>query len=387
MGKQVQKAICVFGVNFMFSQVKALEENIEGALVGDDIEFIHQLRVASRRLRNGLSLFRDCLQGKKIKSWQDQIRKVTRSLGSARDLDIQINLISQLNNTALDEVFKPGYDRLLLRLKQQRAKAQNKVNKTLENLQKNRILDKMHYQLEQMIVDSEDIYFYPPSLYQKAFDAINSLLRDFLNYEQFIWDEVNIEELHAMRIAGKHLRYTLESFAPIYDKALIPHIRAMKEIQDLLGEIHDNDVWISWLPTFIDQEKARIEEFYGHSGSLEVLLPGLHHLIEDRKLTRSEEYHTFLQTWEALHYEKAWDGLKEIIKAPINFEVALSHPSEKTQNNFDRDNAAENDEEYQKKNSENDHEEFLVELTSEDLDPQPESTEDNWPLDPFEETP
>jgi hypothetical protein len=57
-----------------------------------------------------------------------------------------------------------------------------------------------------------------------------------------------------MRIAGKHLRYTLEIFAPIYGHALDPHIRAMKNIQDLLGEIHDNDVWISWLPEFIALE-------------------------------------------------------------------------------------------------------------------------------------
>jgi CHAD domain-containing protein len=95
MGKNDRKANCLFGARYMLTQVEALQNEIQGALVGDDIEHVHQMRVASRRMRNALNLFRDCLSDKKAKAWGDEIRKITKSLGNARDLDIQIELIDR----------------------------------------------------------------------------------------------------------------------------------------------------------------------------------------------------------------------------------------------------------------------------------------------------
>lgn len=325
MGKNDQKANCLFGARFMLTQVEALQNQIEGALIGDDIEHVHQMRVASRRMRNGLNLFKDCLSKKKARSWRDEIRVITKALGNARDLDIQIDLIQRCLTEPLADRLRPGYNRLLLRLKQQRTIAQEKVNRTLINMQEGDVLDRMRKQLKELTFGSENIYLYTPSLYQQAFEAISSTLEDFLSYEGYIQDPDNIEELHAMRIAGKHLRYTLEIFAPIYGNALDPHIRAMKDLQDLLGEIHDNDVWIAWLPKFIEKEQARIEDYFGNKGPLRRLLPGLNHFMEDRQLARHQDYHTFLSTWETLQYENAWSVLQEIIKAPINIEAALAH--------------------------------------------------------------
>ncbi len=325
MGQEVQKAICIFGAKFLLDQVHALEDECQGALTGEDIEHVHRMRVASRRLRNGLSLFKNCLPGKKRTAWMDEIRKITGALGKARDLDIQIEALNQACQRPLDDESRPGYNRLLLRLKQRRSKAQKKVDKTVKKLQSETILKPMRKHLEKMIAGSENVYLYTPSLYQRAFTTIHQRLEDFLSYQQHIWDPENIDQLHAMRIAGKHLRYTLEVFAPIYQNALDLHIRAMKEIQDLLGEIHDNDVWISWLPQFIEKERARIEKFYGHSGSLTELLAGLNHFIADRKKTRHEQYQSFLATWQILAEENAWDVLTEIIQTPMDIETALGY--------------------------------------------------------------
>lgn len=372
MGIKDQKAICDFGADFILEQINALNKQIDGALIGEDIEFIHQLRVASRRLRNGLALFNSCLPKKKGKTWQDQIRKVTKSLGKARDLDIQIDLISQLNLMTMDESFTPGYDRLLLRLSQQREKAQASVNKALEQLRQSQVLDKMADHLAELVSENKTIGRYAPALYQKAYDAIHSRLADFLDFEQYIDDEENIEKLHAMRIAGKHLRYTLEIFAPIYDTNLLPHIRAMKEVQDLLGVLHDNDVWIEWLPRFIQQEKERITEFHGHAASMEMLLPGLHHLIEDRKQSRARDYQMFLQIWETLNYEQAWDVLNQIIRDPIQHGMMVkaqtqSEPSYATQNDPAQGST----------------QEFQVELTEEDIDYEVQDPEDQPPDNPW----
>ena len=328
MGKKVQKSICIFSADYLLEQIHQMEDQLDGALLGQDIEYIHQIRVASRRLRNGLACFLDCLPKKKAKVWQSDIKKITRAMGNARDLDIQIELLDQLYEDNLDAKYKPGYRRLLLRLKQQRTKSQAKVNKAISKLKKDDTLLGLRTQLEKMANPSKNTYLFTPSLYQRAFSTINDNLKDFLSYEKYIGDPENIKELHAMRIAGKHLRYTIEIFAPIYNMALLPYIQLMKDIQDQLGEIHDDDVWISWLPTFIEKERERIEDYFGNTGPLKRLLPGINHLIEDRQAARDREYQAFLSTWESLLSEKAWENLVKIIKVPINIEAALAHLAE-----------------------------------------------------------
>lgn len=323
MAQKSPKAIGIFGAGFLLDQVQALEAECQGALTGDDIEHVHQMRVASRRLRNGLGLFSDCLPEKKSKAWGSEIRKITRALGRARDLDVQIEVLHQVCQNPLDATLRPGYNRLLLRLNQSRASAQKKVDKTVTKMQDGSLLENMRQHLEKMIAGSENRYLYTPSLYQRAFMTINQRLEEFLSYQQYISNPDNIDQLHAMRIAGKHLRYTLEVFAPIYNNALDLHIRAMKEIQDLLGEIHDNDVWIEWLPQFIEQERDRIEDFYGHSTSLAELLPGLNHFMADRKEIRGEKYRSFLATWQMLLEENAWKVLTEVTRTPMDVEAAF----------------------------------------------------------------
>ena len=306
MGKKHQSAICIFGANFMLEQLGSLKSEIDGAMDGSDIEYIHRMRVASRRMRNGLTCFKECLPGKSSKSWRDEVRRITHALGSARDLDIQMDCLNKLYDDRLDPVVKPGYQRILLRLKQRRTVAQKKVVKTLSKFQKSEILSDMQRRFEKKASSAENRYLYTPSLYQKAFKNIKTRLEDFLTYEEDVQVPENVEKLHAMRIAGKQLRYTLEIFAPIYDTALLPYIQIMKDLQDQLGSIHDDDVWVSWLPKFIKEEEKRIEDYFGNTGPLDRLLPGIDHLIENRQNNRENTYQSFLDTWRLIEGENAW---------------------------------------------------------------------------------
>ena len=325
MSKEVPKTICIFGAEFMLEQVQQIESQIVGVQAGKDIEYIHQMRVASRRLRNGLDLFRECLPGKKSRVWLDNVRSITHALGNARDMDIQIAELSQLYDDDLDEKYKPGYSRLLLRLKQKRTKAQKKINKTIFKLKEDDTLSILAAHLSKLADKSDIVDLFTPSLYQKAFDAIHADLTEFLSYRSFIREQDNIDKLHAMRIAGKHLRYTMEVFAPLYEGALDPFIILMKNIQNLLGEIHDNDVWVNWLPKFIEKEQERVEDYFGNTGPLIRLLPGLHYLIENRQQAREKVYQTFLLTWDSIAAENAWQALDDLIEAPLKIEAVLSY--------------------------------------------------------------
>ncbi len=324
MGKEEQNTACIFGANFLLKQLNILEKTIKPAIDLVDIEPIHQLRVTSRRLRTGIKHFQDCLPEKKTRAFEDQIRRLAHTLGKARDLDIQIETLNDLNDETLDENFKPGYHRLLLRLTQRRLKAQKKVTQTLSEFQQKNNIQKMKKRLEEASTGSEDFYLFTPSLYERAFAAINRESEDFISYGKFVHSPDNMEKLHAMRIAGKHLRYSLEIFAPIYKEALLPHIRFMKEIQSQLGRMHDNDVWVNWLPKFIRKEEERVNDYFGNTDAFNPLLPGFEHLIEDRKESREAAYQSFLITWETLSHENAWENLWEIINTPVNIEAAMA---------------------------------------------------------------
>jgi CHAD domain-containing protein len=318
MGKFNRSANCLFGARYMLTQIEALQGEIQGALIGDDIEHVHRMRVGSRRLRNGLNLFYVCLPKKRAKTWRKAIRKITGALGEARDLDIQIDLLNRACANTLEDSLKPGYNHLLKYLKKQRNIAQEKVSQTLGGLKERDSLGVMALSLKKLLRGSESTFLLTRPLYKQANKAIRSRLKHFLSYENFIDDPGKIYELHAMRIAGKHLRYTLEIFAPIYDRALDPFVRSMKKIQDLLGEIHDNDVWIEWLPEFVKQETRRIEKNPDCRETLGLILPGLLHFLENRKHVRAEQYQDFLALWEELQFQETWQSMRKVIKEPLN---------------------------------------------------------------------
>ena len=328
MGKKQQNAACIFGAAFLLKQLTNLNKDLDTAMDPKDIEHVHRLRVSSRRLRTGLKHFRDCLPDKKTRIFEDEIRRLGNALGKARDLDIQIETLNVLYEEDLNQKLKPGYRRLLLRLKQRRMKAQKKVEQTLAALQEEKIIKKMKKHLEESASSADDLYLYTPSLYERAFDAIHADLNDFLSYEEFVHSPENMEKLHAMRIAGKHLRYSMEIFAPVYKESLLPHIQIMKDIQDQLGKMHDDDVWVNWLPKFLENEEKRVNEYFGNTGPLKRLIPGIEHLIEDRKKSREAAYQSFLATWVTVSLENAWENLREIINAPINIEAALAYLEE-----------------------------------------------------------
>jgi len=64
-------------------------------------------------------------------------------------------------------------------------------------------------------------------------------------------DPAEIEALHDMRIAAKRLRYVLEITGPCFGPYANSAIRVVKDLQDLLGEIHDCDVQLPEVDAFV----------------------------------------------------------------------------------------------------------------------------------------
>ena len=323
MSKIRSEAVCVYGAKIINAHVLAMHAEIEGVLEARDIEYIHRMRVASRRLRSALAIFEGCFSGKEFRTHSRDVREVTRSLGAARDLDVQLALLESVMHEFSEPRLAPGLRRLELRLKQQRAEAQISVIAAIQTLQADDTLVKLAKWATPFTQLSEGVYLFSPALYELAFSGINARLKEVLDHAAYIKDESNVMELHNMRISAKRLRYTMEAFADLYGVNLKPFINQTRKFQDMLGDIHDADVWIEMIPQFIQEEGERISIYFGNNRPLKRLLPGLEAFKTNRIEKRKADYQKFVETWQKAESDHLWEELLKLINAPLDLEVAL----------------------------------------------------------------
>lgn len=93
-----------------------------GAIDGTDIKFVHDMRVASRRLRAAMDNFADCFQKEAFKKHYKQVRTITRTMGVVRDLDVLIARFQRELQT-LSEVEQGDIQGLIEHLQQEREEA------------------------------------------------------------------------------------------------------------------------------------------------------------------------------------------------------------------------------------------------------------------------
>lgn len=94
----------------------------EGAKDGSDIEFVHDMRVTSRRLRVAMDNFADCFPEKSFKKHYKQIKLITQTMGAVRDLDVLIARFEKELGT-LPKVEQSDIRKLIAHLQQEREEA------------------------------------------------------------------------------------------------------------------------------------------------------------------------------------------------------------------------------------------------------------------------
>lgn len=317
MKTNIDPSVCVFGAAAMMNQIAALKQESEGVRLGKDIECVHRMRVASRRLRAILPLFSGCFSAKKYDIWEKQVKRITGSLGEARDKDVQIELLTGFLKKLPSPAYRTGIRRLLLRLAQKRQKLQAKVLAALDDLEKNQTLEQIEQAAGPMAAQEGEIYLFTPALYRLAFDSIQQKLDDFLSYDDVVNQPERVDELHAMRIAAKRLRYTLEIFSSLYPDQLKSTIQIMRKMQDGLGSIHDCDVWVLYLPEFLDEERALTIKYFGHARVMPRIETGIRYFSEDRQAERNKEYEDFVRDWEKWTSQDVWGQLRKTIHQPF----------------------------------------------------------------------
>jgi hypothetical protein len=150
---------------------------------------------------------------------------------------------------------------------------------------------------------------------QNAPIMLHIRLSELLHFAQHIHDPDRVAELHAMRIAAKRLRYTMEIFQPYIEPSQIrktfdAKLAETKHIQDLIGEIHDRDVRVPLIYGFLTKREHKKPE----------LRAGLNRLINEECRDRDRLFAELISHWDL--------NKSEYIKAMVGLisEIALFNP-------------------------------------------------------------
>jgi inorganic triphosphatase YgiF len=213
-----------------------LQANEHGMLTSADPEYLHQMRVAVRRLRSALAVFKDALPDEPFAALRRELKWLGRRLGVARDRDVlQTELLPPFKRAVGRSSTMESLDGAM---EKSRAQANRSARTAVRSRRYAALLLGMGRALS--VADwriagergNEDVLPFSARLLEARFDAVVKRGAKL--------EKQSAKELHALRIAIKKLRYALEFFAALYPGESAKSFRARAvDLQDCLGTIND----------------------------------------------------------------------------------------------------------------------------------------------------
>jgi adenylate cyclase len=215
-----------------------LQQNHLGALVSEDPEYIHQMRVATRRLRAALRLFGPLLPTDFAVPLLPPLRELMAVLGRARDLDVLLAEIAEPVLQALPD--EPRLAALVGIITERGFDTRQGALRFLRSPRYGSIvlqaLATLHEQEKVGGGEAAEMIF---TLIEFAESRLRRLRKKVLLLATNASID-NPSSLHALRIGIKRLRYALEFFTPLTSaKAMRRMLVQLASLQDTLGQIND----------------------------------------------------------------------------------------------------------------------------------------------------
>lgn len=208
------------------------QRNEKGLTCNSDPEFIHQARVALRRLRSAIKLFGPVLPPEFVIAYGKTWQTLATALGDARNWDVFLEETLPPIATAFPD------DKTIGRLRKAAEQRIQNARKSIAGLLAVREYPRLLLEFTAAIYTLGDTQ--PIPLGEFARQQIDIRVRKAKKLA-LRHQTLNPEERHKMRIAFKKLRYTLEFFAPLLpQRRLKPYLAALGQLQDELGLINDH---------------------------------------------------------------------------------------------------------------------------------------------------
>jgi CHAD domain-containing protein len=120
-----------------------LFQHADNVLDVEDIEVVHDMRVASRRLRAVLEIFAPCFPHADFKTVLRDVKSLADALGERRDPDVHIEDMEELEKH-FQAVHRPGLEALVARLRQRQAAGNDTLATQLEHIAVGRLHERLH---------------------------------------------------------------------------------------------------------------------------------------------------------------------------------------------------------------------------------------------------
>jgi len=260
----------------LYKNFLIMRKNEQGIIDDIDIEFLHDYRVACRRMRSALSLIKNIIEPVALQMLKLDLKQRGRNSGPLRDLDVYLLREEEYKELLPDDWPQKDIHAIFVKLKSQRKSAHGRMVKMLKSAEYVDLVERWQHffnNFEQHTVSDAPLLKTVSALVMRWFKRI-------LNSGQSLTAKDPDEKFHNLRIACKKLRYLLEFFGPLYPKVLgSSAVRQLKKLQENLGEFNDYSVQIETLNQLLNRSvKPRINFVKTVAGLITVLDYKMHQL-------------------------------------------------------------------------------------------------------------
>jgi len=218
--------------------LQALQRQMAAARAGR-VEGVHQLRVATRRLRAALALFESALPRRAAKYASEELTWLGHTTGPVRDLDVLAAAAAKHGRLMADGA-PPTM--LMRHVREQRAAAHAILVDALDAPRMRRLVGRLTALAGSATPKGAGI---PCRTAAPA--LIRPLIRSVRRAGRGLEEDASTEELHVLRVRAKRLRYGLGSLDGLGGAKMQTLTKRLAELQDLLGEQRDavsQQVWL-----------------------------------------------------------------------------------------------------------------------------------------------
>jgi triphosphatase len=229
----------------IWSCLQHFQNNLSGAMGSDDAEYLHQMRVALRRLRVVLKMAEKVSADQQLAELSKDTSALGTTLGHVREWDVFIAQTAQPMCRRM--AGHAGLQAMLAASERRRAASYAALRNAMQVRELQRLLlrfaiwmngtywQQTGWQQAAWQQQAETV----PQAQDFAARRLTKLAKRFALAGQQL-STADAARLHALRILAKRLRYSTEFFAAWYDKQKAgAYLDSLSEVQDVLGQIND----------------------------------------------------------------------------------------------------------------------------------------------------
>jgi inorganic triphosphatase YgiF len=219
-------------------QLSRLQQNIPGAVADIDTEFVHQARVATRRMRTMIRLFRGAIPERSTIYFAGELFWLASLFGAVRDLDVfMLNLPKFLAEIELAPQKVSGI--LLRQIQEERRSLLADLKAGLTSARFRIFSLRLSTFAKQKPAVNPLAPLALTTVDKIAHEIISARLEEVMKRGSILLRRPKLKNYHKLRIEFKKLRYASEFFNSAFSDRLSPFIVEVVKIQDCLGELQD----------------------------------------------------------------------------------------------------------------------------------------------------